>query len=161
MRTDAAYGLIPLWYPVESSTVWYYLLIHHQKGHWAFPKGHAEPGETPLETALREVQEETGLQGFQRIDKHPFQEHYEFTASDGGKITKTVTYFAAWLPPSEQPPTVIVQWEEVANYAWCRYEDALNLITFEGNRQILRDCETFLKSQATLGETIPDEMTPD
>ena len=30
-------------------------------GAWAFPKGHVEPGETLEQTAVREVQEETGV----------------------------------------------------------------------------------------------------
>ena len=38
------------------------LLIKHENGgHWAFPKGHVEEGETEVETALREIKEETGL----------------------------------------------------------------------------------------------------
>ncbi|HEX7021284.1 MAG TPA: NUDIX domain-containing protein [Trueperaceae bacterium] len=37
------------------------LLLHHAGGHWVFPKGHIDPGETPLETALREVEEESGV----------------------------------------------------------------------------------------------------
>ena len=37
------------------------LLIKHNGGHWAFPKGHVEAGESEEQTALREVQEETGL----------------------------------------------------------------------------------------------------
>ncbi|MBD3304395.1 NUDIX domain-containing protein, partial [Candidatus Woesearchaeota archaeon] len=39
-----------------------YLLVKHKEGgHWDFPKGHAEEGETEEETALREIYEETGL----------------------------------------------------------------------------------------------------
>ena len=37
------------------------LLIHQRKGHWSFPKGHVESGETEEMTALREVKEEVGL----------------------------------------------------------------------------------------------------
>ena len=38
------------------------LLIKHRfGGHWSFPKGHMESGETEVQTALREVKEETGL----------------------------------------------------------------------------------------------------
>ena len=37
------------------------LLIHHNAGHWDFPKGHVEEGETEVQTAIREVKEETGL----------------------------------------------------------------------------------------------------
>ena len=37
------------------------LLIQQTEGHWGFPKGHVEEGETELETAIREVKEETNL----------------------------------------------------------------------------------------------------
>ena len=37
------------------------LMVKHNKGHWAFPKGHVEENETEQETALRETKEETGL----------------------------------------------------------------------------------------------------
>ncbi|WP_456411940.1 NUDIX hydrolase [Oceanithermus sp.] len=37
------------------------LLIRDRNGYWVFPKGHVEPGEAPLQTALREVAEETGV----------------------------------------------------------------------------------------------------
>ena len=37
------------------------LLLKHKSGSWVFPKGHIEPGETSLETALREVEEEAGV----------------------------------------------------------------------------------------------------
>ena len=35
---------------------------------WLFPKGHIEAGETDEETALREIQEETGLKNLEYID---------------------------------------------------------------------------------------------
>ena len=37
------------------------LLIKMVKGHWSFPKGHVENDETEVETALREIKEETNL----------------------------------------------------------------------------------------------------
>lgn len=37
------------------------LLVQYRDGTWTFPKGHLEPGETPVQTALREVLEETGV----------------------------------------------------------------------------------------------------
>jgi phosphohistidine phosphatase len=40
-----------------------FLLITSQKGHWIFPKGIIDPGETPEETALKESFEEAGIGG--------------------------------------------------------------------------------------------------
>ena len=37
------------------------LLIKQIQGNWGFPKGHMEVGETEVETAIREVKEETNL----------------------------------------------------------------------------------------------------
>lgn len=37
------------------------LLVKHNAGHWDFPKGHVEEGETEFETAIREVKEETNI----------------------------------------------------------------------------------------------------
>lgn len=43
------------------------LLLKHVKGHWDFPGGRINHGETALETLLREVNEETGLTALDTI----------------------------------------------------------------------------------------------
>ena len=37
------------------------LIKHINSGHWSFPKGHMEDGETEIETAIREIKEETSV----------------------------------------------------------------------------------------------------
>ncbi len=44
------------------------LLIADSKGRWTIPKGHIEEGETPRQTAEREIQEETGLKEMRMLD---------------------------------------------------------------------------------------------
>ena len=44
------------------------LLRHRFGGHWSFPKGHVEAGESERQTALREVREETGLTGIKLME---------------------------------------------------------------------------------------------
>lgn len=44
------------------------LLIADSKGRWTIPKGHIEEGETPRQTAKREIQEETGLKEMEMLD---------------------------------------------------------------------------------------------
>jgi diadenosine hexaphosphate hydrolase (ATP-forming) len=37
------------------------LVLRHKNGNWVFPKGHIDPGETSLQAAIREVEEEGGV----------------------------------------------------------------------------------------------------
>ncbi len=50
-RHDASFGIVPVH---ERDGVRRFLLIQHLGGHWGFPKGHPEKGESPVETARRE-----------------------------------------------------------------------------------------------------------
>lgn len=57
---------------------------------WGFPKGHQEPGESLLDTALRECAEETGI-GLVAIEGHPLELHYTLPSGR----TKRSVYFPA------------------------------------------------------------------
>ena len=45
------------------------LVLGHRNGTWVFPKGHIDEGETDLEAALREVEEEAGVEAQRLTDK--------------------------------------------------------------------------------------------
>ena len=61
-----------------------FLLIQHptksngDEGHWDFPKGHVEGNETELETAKRELIEETGIVNFRLFDGFRHRIEYNF-----------------------------------------------------------------------------------
>lgn len=141
--TDAAYGLIPICISPEGPR---FLLILHNKGHWGFPKGHKEEGETDLQAACREFVEETGLTAYELVgDPAKFSESYSFTKKSGTRVDKTVEYFLATIPAiADTPPTVAVQPEEVSDYRWCLAEEADAVITFDAARGVLKDCLEFL-----------------
>lgn len=106
------------------------LLIRHRNGgHWAFPKGHVEKDETEEETARREIREETGLKvkldpGFRKV----------VTFSPKPQVLKDVVYFGARPAGGELKR----QEEEVLEAAWHTFGEALALITFENDRDVLR-----------------------
>ena len=69
-----------------------WLICKHSGYHkWALPKGLVEAGEKLEATAIREVEEETGIKA-KIIAKIPEPEKYIYTMN-GAKIFKAVTYF--------------------------------------------------------------------
>ena len=56
-------------------------MLHRQytaPGHWGFPKGHQDAGESEKETAIRELKEETGIDAVNLLEDKTFTEHYSF-----------------------------------------------------------------------------------
>lgn len=105
------------------------LLIQHNEGHWDFPKGHVEENETEVETAIREVKEETNLDVEVYEDKKYISEYY----TNKGKF-KQVVYFLANSINTE----LKMQEEEIQNIEWISFEEAINKITYDNSREILR-----------------------
>lgn len=131
---DTAYGFVPF---IMQDTQPLYLLTLHHKGHWAFPKGHAEGDETPLEAAYRELLEETGLVPVTVYEDATFSEEYTFVDSDGRKTHKTNTFWLAEMPHKK----VVPQEEEVKDFAWLPYEEAFERMTFDTGRASLQKAQ--------------------
>jgi bis(5'-nucleosidyl)-tetraphosphatase len=110
-----------------------------ENGHWGFPKGHMEKGETEEETAMREVLEETGL-SITLIDE--FRAEVEYKLTDN--ILKKVVYFIS--KTSEH--SVIIQQEEIEKYRWQSFVDMLDLLTFETDKKVLMKAKNFLSNLA-------------
>ena len=66
-------------------------------------------------------------------------EHYSFVKK-GEPIAKTVTYFLVFVNSME----VQLQEAEIQNSAWICFEEAVKLITFDANRQVLREVKAYL-----------------
>lgn len=135
---DYSYGVVPVDRQGEQRR---YLLIQHHAGHWSFPKGHAEAGETPIEAARREFREETGIAAFTVRPEPTFAESYTFRKRSGKLVDKTVTYYIGEV----HNPAVTPQADEVAAYAWDTYEATRQRCTFDEARQLLDRVEAYLR----------------
>ena len=112
------------------------LLIRHVKsGYWSFPKGHIEDGETELETAVREIKEETGLDVF--VDTG-FRETVTFSPRRDAQ--KTVVYFVA----KARTRDVLPQAGEISEIKWVEIDKAVNHLTYDNDRIVVSKAKTFI-----------------
>lgn len=112
------------------------LIKHRNGGHWSFPKGHVEGNETEVETALREIWEETGLQVDLVTD---FRESVFYSPKTD--VTKEVIYFLAHSDTKE----LRLQEEEVGQGIWVDVPRALTLVTYENDRQLIQKASAWRK----------------
>lgn len=113
-----------------------FLLIKNKRStHWGFPKGHMEKGETLEDTARREVLEETGLH-IKIYEDFCSESRYRI----GSRIEKRVDVFLA----STTDTQTVIQKEEIEDYIWLRFPEALNMLKFENDKEILENVQTYM-----------------
>jgi bis(5'-nucleosidyl)-tetraphosphatase len=134
--SEISYGIVPL---KRDKGEWWVLIIRHLHGSfWAFPKGHPEKGESPLETASRELKEETGLEIVKVLTENTLHESYSFYR---GKrhIHKTVIYFLA-----EVKGEIQLMPSEVEESRWVKLNEASQHVTFPESKSICRQALTIV-----------------
>lgn len=113
------------------------LILHHRIHIWVPIGGELEPGETPLEAAIRELREESGLVGdFPRLANAPEGEPpgyigYEEHVS-GAKGLHMNHVFVADVPGD----AIVTPNDEYADYRWV---DRAELATIEPTAANVRD----------------------
>jgi 8-oxo-dGTP pyrophosphatase MutT (NUDIX family) len=125
-------------YSVDGGVRRYLLLRHRYGGHWGFPKGHIEVGESEMEAALRETREETGIDavtvipGFQEVSRYRFRR-------GNRPVFKENTYF---LARAEHTRPVLSR--EHTQAEWLPYSEARERLSFADMRGILDLAEAML-----------------
>lgn len=110
------------------------LLIKQTKGHWGFPKGHVEKDETEIETATREVKEETNLDV--AIDEN--KRYTMKYVTDKGKLKEVVLFIAKCVGGEIER-----QESEISEIKWLNFNEALKKITYDNTRELFKkvlDC---------------------
>ena len=113
------------------------LLIKNQNGgHWSFPKGHVEAGETEEETAVREIKEETGIDvildtSFRRV----------ITYLPKKEVPKDVVYFLAKATSYDYVP----QEEEIAKIKWVEINHAATMLSYDNDRQLVSQAKNIIR----------------
>ena len=90
--------------PAASDHVSFLLLKHPNR--WDLPKGHVDPGETNMECALRELEEETGIEAQDLIIDPDFKYKQKYMVTSKRtkgkpKKKKLIIYIAKLVRPTE------------------------------------------------------------
>jgi 8-oxo-dGTP pyrophosphatase MutT (NUDIX family) len=102
-------------------------------GTWVLPKGNLEPGEAPAAAALREVREETGVEG--RMVEKLGDVRYVYTW-DGERIFKVVSFFLLRAGRGRIGAIEEAMRVEVAEARWLPLDDAPRLLAHRGEREM-------------------------
>jgi 8-oxo-dGTP pyrophosphatase MutT (NUDIX family) len=100
---------------------------------WALPKGIVDGSEAPAETALREVQEETGVEG--RLLGKLGDIRYVYTWR-GQRVFKVVSFFLVRYSRGRLGEIAPAMHREVAAARWVPLADAAGVLAYKGEREM-------------------------
>jgi 8-oxo-dGTP pyrophosphatase MutT (NUDIX family) len=112
----------------------------------ALPKGLADPGEKPEQTALREVEEETGLIATPIAKLADIKYVYVRSWGDQQRVFKIVSFFLLRYESGEIDDVSREMRVEVRRAFWIPAEEAPRRLAYRGERDVVRRALLYLKS---------------
>ena len=116
----------------------------------ALPKGLVDAGEKPLETALREVFEETGVVAELVAKLGDSRYVYTRVWGDGQRVFKVVSFYLMRYRSGRINDLTPAMRIEVARARWIRLEDAAKLLAYGGEKQMARRALDYVKANPEL-----------
>lgn len=111
----------------------------------ALPKGLVDPGEKPLETALREVFEETGVTAEMMFKLADIKYVYTRTWGDQARVFKIVSFYLMRYRSGRINEIAEEMRIEVARALWIRLEDATKLLAYKREKQMALRAQEYLE----------------
>ena len=114
------------------------------------PKGLVDAGEKPLEAALREVREETGITALPVLKLADIKYVYVRSWGDGERVFKIVSFYLLRYDSGRIDDVSEAMRIEVACAKWVRLEDAPKLLAYRGEKQMARQALEYISTQSEL-----------
>jgi 8-oxo-dGTP pyrophosphatase MutT (NUDIX family) len=116
----------------------------------ALPKGLVDAGEKPLESALREVFEETGVTADLVAKLGDSKYVYTRVWGDGARVFKIVSFYLMRYRSGRINDITPEMRIEVARARWVRLEDAAKLLAYGGEKQMVRRALEYVRAHPEL-----------
>ncbi|HLC09574.1 MAG TPA: NUDIX domain-containing protein [Nitrosopumilaceae archaeon] len=116
----------------ETSSGRIFLLLNYPSGHWDFVKGNIENGETPRQTVIREIKEETCIVDVEFVNGFEDKIEYHYRR-DGNIVHKEVVFFLA-----KTKTTDVKISHEHLGFVWLSFNDALKKLTYKNAQNVLK-----------------------
>ena len=110
------------------------------------PKGLIDPGEKPLEAALREVREETGLTASLITKLADIKYVYVRSWSDGEKVFKIVTFYLLRYESGRIDDISEEMRVEVGRAQWVKLAEAPQLLAYRGEKQMAQRAAQYFEA---------------
>jgi 8-oxo-dGTP pyrophosphatase MutT (NUDIX family) len=117
---------------------------------FALPKGLIDPGEKPLETALREVFEETGVTADLVTKLGDIKYVYTRSWAGGERVFKIVSFYLMRYRSGRIDDIALEMRIEVARALWMRLEEAPKLLAYKGEQQMARRALEYVEAHLEL-----------
>ena len=117
-----------------------------QKVLLALPKGLVDPGETPEQTAIREVWEETGITATPVLKLGDIKYVYVRSWGDRQRVFKIVSFYLLRYQRGRIDEISLEMRVEVKRATWIALEDAARTLAYRGERDMVRRAQQYLKS---------------
>jgi bis(5'-nucleosidyl)-tetraphosphatase len=104
-------------------------IVYTNTKSWQFPKGGIESGESHLETAVREIEEETGLKNLELIKQLPMYSRISAHTTD---VCLELFYFLFKAPKQKLTPSA-----EITDCKWVPINKVHNELTYPEDKKFI------------------------
>lgn len=111
----------------------------------ALPKGLIDQGENPVEAAIREVREETGVTASPVTKLADIKYVYVRSWGDKQRVFKIVSFYLLRYQSGRIDDVSLEMRVEVRRALWLPLEEAPTKLAYSGERQVVRKAQEYLK----------------